>query len=40
MSQWDINLLGRFGEWQYLNMDICIERAMEEIDKLFQNINN
>jgi hypothetical protein len=40
MSRLGINLLGRFGEWEYPNMDVCIERAMEEIDKLFQNINN
>ena len=34
MSQLGINLLGRFGEWEYPNMDICIERAMEEVDNI------
>ena len=28
-----INLLGRFGEWEYYNMDVCIESAIKLIEK-------
>jgi len=38
MSRLGINLLGRFGEWEYPNMDICIERALEEVDALTKGI--
>lgn len=30
----NINTLGRFGEWEYYNMDICIESAMRLTDEL------
>lgn len=30
----NIRLLGRFAEWEYYNMDICIQRAMEEADEI------
>jgi protoporphyrinogen oxidase len=30
----NIHLLGRFGEWEYYNMDICIKRAIE----VYENI--
>lgn len=29
LSKYNIFLLGRFAEWEYYNMDICIEKAME-----------
>ncbi len=29
LSQAGIYTLGRFGEWQYYNMDICIEKSLE-----------
>lgn len=29
MEKQNLYLLGRFGEWEYYNMDICIEKAME-----------
>lgn len=32
----NIHLLGRFGEWDYYNMDICIERAMKLFDSLYK----
>jgi len=28
MSQMGIELIGRFGEWEYPNMDVCIEKAI------------
>jgi len=30
----NIHLLGRFGEWEYYNMDICIKRAMEVCESI------
>jgi hypothetical protein len=29
LAKYNIYLLGRFAEWEYFNMDKCIERAME-----------
>lgn len=29
-----LNLLGRFGEWQYHNMDVCIKKSMELADNM------
>lgn len=31
-------LLGRWGEWKYYNMDVCIARAMELVDKMNRGI--
>lgn len=38
----DINLvtLGRFGEWEYFNMDICMESAMNIANKIIKNYKN
>ncbi len=33
----NVYLLGRFAEWEYYNMDKCIESAMELSDKLVKN---
>jgi protoporphyrinogen oxidase len=32
----DLHLLGRFGEWEYYNMDVCIEKAFELKDKILR----
>lgn len=37
MENENLFLLGRFGEWEYYNMDICIEKAMELTKKLMEN---
>jgi protoporphyrinogen oxidase len=29
-----IELLGRFGEWEYYNMDVCIKRAIETVNSI------
>lgn len=29
-----LHTIGRFGEWEYYNMDICMESAMKLVDKL------
>jgi UDP-galactopyranose mutase len=29
LKERNFNLLGRFGEWQYYNMDVCIKKAIE-----------
>lgn len=34
LSKFNIHLLGRFGEWEYYNMDKCIESAMDLSSKL------
>ena len=34
LGKFNIHLLGRFGEWEYYNMDKCIESAMELSSKL------
>ena len=39
LSQYNIYLLGRFGEWEYYNMDKCIESAMELSEMLGQPVN-
>lgn len=28
VSEMGVELLGRFGEWEYPNMNVCIEKAM------------
>lgn len=33
-----LHTLGRFGEWEYYNMDVCIESAMRLADKLKKRI--
>jgi protoporphyrinogen oxidase len=38
LGKFNIYLLGRFAEWEYYNMDKCIERAMELSSKLL-NLN-
>ncbi|MBC8035158.1 MAG: NAD(P)-binding protein [Chitinophagaceae bacterium] len=35
-----IYTLGRFGEWQYYNMDICIKRSMELADEIVAKHNS
>ncbi|QTA38497.1 NAD(P)-binding protein [Thermosipho ferrireducens] len=30
--------IGRFGEWEYYNMDVCIEKAMELVERINRNI--
>lgn len=35
-----IHTLGRFGEWEYYNMDICIESAMKVAEKFGINLAN
>jgi len=32
-----IKRCGRFAEWRYYNMDICIKRALEEVDTLIKS---
>lgn len=39
LSRYNIYLLGRFGEWEYYNMDKCIESAMELSQALSQPVN-
>jgi protoporphyrinogen oxidase len=34
LARYNIFLLGRFAEWEYYNMDKCIERAIELSDKI------
>lgn len=34
LSKKNVHLLGRFGEWEYFNMDICIKRAMEVFEEV------
>ena len=36
LSNRNIHLLGRFGEWEYYNMDICIKRAIEVFDEVIK----
>jgi protoporphyrinogen oxidase len=36
-SQDGLYTLGRFGEWEYYNMDICIKSAMRLVDEIFVN---
>lgn len=36
LSSLNIYSLGRFGEWEYYNMDICIESAMRIAEKLIK----
>jgi len=31
--------LGRFGEWQYYNMDVCIKSAIDLVEKINKNSN-
>ncbi len=31
-----IHLLGRFGEWEYYNMDVCIKRSMDVLDSIIK----
>ncbi|WP_223150959.1 protoporphyrinogen/coproporphyrinogen oxidase [Flavobacterium ajazii] len=31
--------IGRFGEWEYYNMDVCIKRAIDLKEEIFNNIN-
>lgn len=39
LSHYNIYLLGRFGEWEYYNMDKCIESAMELSEMLGLPVN-
>ena len=32
-----INTIGRFGEWEYYNMDICMESAFKLVKKINGN---
>ena len=34
LKKYNIFLLGRFAEWEYYNMDICIEKSLELSKKL------
>ena len=34
LSKKNVHLLGRFGEWEYFNMDICIKRAIEVFEEV------
>jgi UDP-galactopyranose mutase len=36
-SQGGLHTLGRFGEWEYYNMDICIKSTMSLVDEIFVN---
>lgn len=36
MKKQNLYLLGRFGEWEYYNMDICIEKAMGLADSILE----
>jgi UDP-galactopyranose mutase len=29
LQEIELHTLGRFGEWEYYNMDICIKRSLE-----------
>ena len=29
--------IGRFGEWEYYNMDVCMEKAIELVQKISTN---
>jgi len=32
--------LGRFGEWQYYNMDVCIKSSIDLSQRILKNLNN
>lgn len=34
-----LHTIGRFGEWEYYNMDICMESAMKLVDKINNTMN-
>ncbi len=36
LEDYGIYTLGRFGEWEYYNMDICIEKAMQLSEKIIK----
>lgn len=40
LSKYGISLLGRFAEWEYYNMDVCIEKAMDLVNLLIKQIFN
>jgi len=37
LSKLGIRTAGRFGEWQYYNMDVCIKSAMDLADTIKKN---
>ncbi|AXY74553.1 nucleotidyl-sugar pyranose mutase [Paraflavitalea soli] len=38
LQQAGMATLGRFGEWQYYNMDVCIKRSMDLVNQLKQKM--
>jgi protoporphyrinogen oxidase len=38
LSNLGIKTLGRFGEWEYYNMDICIKKAMDLFESIKSNL--
>ena len=36
LNKKNVHMLGRFGEWEYFNMDICIKRAMEVLEEIIK----
>jgi len=36
----DIFTLGRFGEWEYYNMDVCIKRALDTSKEILLKYNS
>ena len=39
LSEIGLHTLGRFGEWEYYNMDICIKRSIELAERIKRGIN-